>query len=59
MLEEMINFLKTIDIEKISLSVSKDNIPAINLYKKIGFSIEQEIYEEHFKQTIIYMVYKY
>lgn len=35
---ELINNLSTLNSENILLEVSKDNIPAISLYNKLGFS---------------------
>lgn len=58
MLKNMIQFLKKDkNIKKISLSVLKNNYIALNLYKKIGFIIETEIYEEIFNSIVVYMIY--
>ena len=40
LMEYVINWAKTLDYEKISLSVFSTNAPAINLYQKFGFEIE-------------------
>lgn len=46
-LEWLINYaFKKLKLHKINLGVIDANVPAINLYKKIGFSVEGEMKEE-------------
>ena len=40
-IEFLLNELKKSDVKKIFLEVRKNNIPAINLYKKCGFNIRE------------------
>lgn len=42
-IEFLLNKLKKTNVEKIFLEVRKNNIPAINLYKKCGFTNIREI----------------
>ena len=41
-LKEVFSILKTQNINYIELDVRKSNLPAINLYKKLGFNIIRE-----------------
>ena len=40
LLSEVINYCKNNGINKINLEVNENNIPAINLYKKLNFRID-------------------
>lgn len=39
----IINYFKDMQIEKIILEVRMDNIPALKLYKKVGFEIVEDV----------------
>lgn len=52
-----IEFLEKRDIERITLCVRTDNLPAIQLYQKLGFEIERKVIF-WMKKKIIFPYYK-
>lgn len=58
LMEKTIEYLKKQSVEKISLTVSKDNYKAINLYENFGFIKERELFNEYGDGTDKYLMLK-
>jgi ribosomal protein S18 acetylase RimI-like enzyme len=54
--EEIIEYAKEKNCNKIILDVSKDNFIGINLYKKMGFKITRERSSSFWKISIYQMI---